>query len=103
LAASTRRWASVESADWSNRSDLADVEESFEAADGEEITNKIPRVEDVLIPKWATHEMCLIYADFKHFRGPDTKEFLFSRKVSSIMRAKVLSIMRANAGQVTPD
>ena len=51
----------------------------------------------------ATHEMCPIDADFKHFNALDTKEFQRSGKVSSIMRAKVLSIMRANAGQGTFD
>src|SRR6195952_897650 len=45
LAASTRRCASVESADWSNRSALADFAESGEAGDGEEITNKFLRLE----------------------------------------------------------
>ena len=49
----------------------------------------------------ATHEMCLIYADFKHFCEPETKEFLLPRKVSSIMRAKVLSIMRASDLRLT--
>jgi hypothetical protein len=47
--------------------------------------------------------MCLIHADFKHFRGLEAKEFQQRRKDSSIMRAKVLSIMRANAGQGTFD
>jgi hypothetical protein len=46
--------------------------------------------------------MCLIHGDFKHFRARKAKHFLLSRKVSSIMWAKLLSIMRANAGQVTP-
>jgi hypothetical protein len=47
--------------------------------------------------------MCLIHADFKHFRGFETKESHERRNDSSIMRAKVLSIMRANAGQGTFD
>jgi hypothetical protein len=47
--------------------------------------------------------MCPIDADFKHFRWLKAKEFRRYRKVSSIMWAKVLSIMRADAGQVTPD
>jgi hypothetical protein len=47
--------------------------------------------------------MCLIHADFKHFSRAGTKEFQQRRKVSSIMWAKVLSIMRANAGQGTFD
>jgi hypothetical protein len=47
--------------------------------------------------------MCPIYADFKHFMRSNPKNFADLRKVSSIMRAKVLSIMRANAAQVTFD
>jgi hypothetical protein len=47
--------------------------------------------------------MCLIHRDFKHFRWPRAKDFHRRRKVSSIMSAKLLSIMPANAGQVTPD
>jgi hypothetical protein len=46
--------------------------------------------------------MCLIQADFKHFMGRKANNFVLRRKVSSIMWAKVLSIMRAEAGQVTP-
>src|SRR4051794_17396015 len=44
-AASTRRCASVESALWSSRPDSEDVAESGNAADGEEITNKFPKLE----------------------------------------------------------
>jgi hypothetical protein len=47
--------------------------------------------------------MCLIHRDFKHFRGAKAKDFHGPGKVSSIMSAKLLSIMPANAGQVTPD
>jgi hypothetical protein len=47
--------------------------------------------------------MCLIHGDFKQFRGPKAKDFRIARKVPSIMSAKVLSIMRSNAAQVTPD
>jgi len=47
--------------------------------------------------------MCPIHRDIKHFPAPKAKDFRFRRKVSSIMSAKLLSIMRANAGQVTPD
>jgi hypothetical protein len=47
--------------------------------------------------------MCLIHADFKHFREAGTKEFQQRRNDSSIMWAKVLSIMRANAGRGTFD
>jgi hypothetical protein len=32
-----------------------------------------------------TLQMCLIHADFKHFRRLETKEFRQPRKVSSIM------------------
>jgi hypothetical protein len=47
--------------------------------------------------------MWLIHMDFKHFPAAKAKDFCRYRKVPSIMRAKVLSIMRANAGRVTPD
>jgi hypothetical protein len=47
--------------------------------------------------------MCLIHASFKHFQAPKAKEFPQRRKLSSIMWAKVLSIMPVNAGQVTSD
>jgi len=47
--------------------------------------------------------MCPIDADFKHFHGVEAKDFRLRRKVSSIMRAKVLSIMLENAGPVTAD
>jgi hypothetical protein len=47
--------------------------------------------------------MCRIYAYFKHFYAPKAKDFRSRRKVSSIMRAKVLSIMPANAAPVTSD
>ncbi len=40
-------------------------------------------------------QMCLIHSDFKHFPASKTKDFQFHRKVSSIMRAKLLSIIRA--------
>jgi hypothetical protein len=48
-----------------------------------------------------THQMCLIHRDFKHFATPNAKHFRHLRKVSSIMRAKVLSIMLPDAGRVT--
>jgi hypothetical protein len=47
--------------------------------------------------------MCPILTYYKHFRRPKAKEFRRYLKVSSIMHAKVLSIMRADAGPVTPD
>ena len=82
--------------------------ESGDAADGEEITNKTPKIQGGLkegrsgaTANQLIHEMCLIHADFKHFHDPKTKDFRIRRKVSSIMWAKVLSIMRANAAPVT--
>jgi len=47
--------------------------------------------------------MCLIHRDFKHFHATETKDFRSFRKGSSIMQTKLLSIMRTNAGRVTPD
>jgi hypothetical protein len=47
--------------------------------------------------------MCLIHGDFKHFRAAKTEEFRQHCKVSSIMRAKVLSIMPTDARPVTAD
>jgi len=47
--------------------------------------------------------MCLIHGDFKHFHTAKTKQFRYRCKVSSIMWAKVLSIMPANEGAVTTD
>jgi len=47
--------------------------------------------------------MCPIGADFKHFHAGQTQQIGSRRKVSSIMWAKVLSIMPANATAVTPD
>ena len=41
-----------------------------------------------------THQMCLIHRDFKHFRRPKATDSPRRGKVSSIMCAKVLSIMR---------
>jgi hypothetical protein len=47
--------------------------------------------------------MCLIHGDFKHFHAAKTEEFQETCKVSSIMRAKVLSIMLIEARPVTAD
>jgi hypothetical protein len=47
--------------------------------------------------------MCLIHLDFKHFYAAKTEEFRQHCKVSSIMRAKVLSIMPIEAKPVTAD
>jgi hypothetical protein len=40
-----------------------------------------------------TNQMCPIHGDFKQFHATKAKDFRFLRKVSSIMRAKLLSIM----------
>jgi hypothetical protein len=45
--------------------------------------------------------MCLIHGDFKHFDGSKANHFRHQRKDSSIMRAKLLSIMRAERRGVT--
>jgi hypothetical protein len=47
--------------------------------------------------------MCPIHGDFKHFPAAKANDFRFVRNDSSIMRAKLLSIMPAIAGQVTPN
>jgi hypothetical protein len=47
--------------------------------------------------------MCLIHRDFKHFGQAIAINFEAPRKVSSIMRAKVLSIMRAEGGPLRSD
>jgi hypothetical protein len=47
--------------------------------------------------------MFLIHGDFKHFHAAKTEEFQEHCKVSSIMRAKVLSIMPTEAKPVTSD
>jgi hypothetical protein len=45
--------------------------------------------------------MCLIYRDIKHFHVTNAKDFRQLRKVSSIMWAKVLSIMPPDGWAVT--
>jgi len=45
--------------------------------------------------------MCLIHLNFKHFHAAETQEFRQHCKVSSIIRAKVLSIMRSEGEPVT--
>jgi hypothetical protein len=45
--------------------------------------------------------MCPFDADFKHFRVALGQDFLRRRKVSSIMRAKLLSIMPFEERRVT--
>jgi hypothetical protein len=49
------------------------------------------------------HQMWPIGADFKHFLWFESDEFRHIRKVSSIMRAKVLSIMTMKGRVVRPD
>jgi hypothetical protein len=49
------------------------------------------------------HQMCPIHNYFKRFQSEKTKDFPEWCKVSSIMQAKVLSIMRTNAEPVTTD
>ena len=68
--------------------------ESGEAVDGEEFTNKIPDIEESGNANRQASQMCLIHRDFKHLAVPNAIQFQYFRKVSSIMRAKVLSIMR---------
>jgi len=45
--------------------------------------------------------MCLIHRDFKHFAGSKANHFRLHSKNSSIMRAKLLSIMRAGDARLT--
>jgi hypothetical protein len=45
--------------------------------------------------------MCLIHSDFKHLLHGKAKDFRLARKVSSIMSAKVSSIMRAGDAGLT--
>ena len=70
--------------------------------DGEEFTNKIPDIEESgKTQAGKVSQMCLIHREFKHFAMPNGKQFRHFRKVSSIMYAKVLSIMLPDAGRVT--
>jgi hypothetical protein len=72
-----------------------------EVSDGEEFTNKIPDIEAGLSARRQPHQMCLIHGDFKHFAASKANHFRHRGKDSSIMRAKLLSIMRAEAAPVT--
>jgi len=45
--------------------------------------------------------MCLIHRDFKHFAASKANHFQYQSNDSSIMHAKVLSIMLPEAGEVT--
>jgi hypothetical protein len=80
---------------------MSEVFESGEAVDGEEFTNKIPDIEEGGNANRQGPQMCLIHGDFKHFALPNARQFRHLGKVSSIMRAKVLSIMREDPGRVT--
>ena len=89
---------------------MAASAESEDAVDGEEFTNKIPQImegrrafERGSKANRRPHEMCLIHLDFKHFHAAKTEEFRQSCKVSSIISAKVLSIMPIEARPVTAD
>ena len=48
-----------------------------------------------------TLQVCLIHSDFKHLLHRKANDFRCTRKVSSIMSAKVLSIMRAGDAGLT--
>jgi hypothetical protein len=49
------------------------------------------------------HQMCLIHGDFKHFQAAKAKDFRLRCKVLSIIRTKLLSIMRNECPPVTAD
>jgi hypothetical protein len=74
--------------------------ESSDTADGEGFTNKIPDIEAGRNATRETKQMCLIHGDFKHFAPGKANQFHGLCKLSSIMSAKVLSIMRAVPGRV---
>ena len=82
---------------------MSGASEGDDVVDGEEFTNKIPDIEGSGNANRQGLQMCLIHRDFKHFARPNAKQFRHLRKVSSIMRAKVLSIMRADAQPVRSD
>jgi hypothetical protein len=48
-------------------------------------------------------QMCLILGDFKHYAAAKAINFRHAGKNSSIMQAKVLSIMRGKARRVRTD
>jgi hypothetical protein len=47
--------------------------------------------------------MCLIHRDFKHFAAAKAINFALHRNLPSIIRAKVLSIMRKEARPLRRD
>src|SRR5882757_8367362 len=86
LAASTRRCASVLSADWSNRSEVAGLCETV-LADGEEFTNKIPGIEGGWNANRRTHQMLLIHKYFKNFAVAEARQFqLFAQGLVNHVR-----------------
>jgi hypothetical protein len=64
---------------------VASFDESGEAADGEEFTNKFPDIAAGWNTNQQPHQMCLIHRDFKHFGTGKAKQFQLLCKVSSIM------------------
>ena len=83
--------------------DASGAAESVEAVDGEEITNEIPGILGSVVANLQDYQMCLIHGDFKHLAWAKAINFRQRRKDSSIILAKVLSIMRANAQAVRSD
>jgi hypothetical protein len=71
--------------------------------DGEEFTNKILKDWRGREGRRPNQQMWPIGADFKRFSTALSGEFPHICKVSSIMRAKVLSIMPAKGIAVTSD
>jgi hypothetical protein len=69
--------------------------ESVELADGEEFTNEIllGRAGGFGAILGAEHQMCPNGADFKHYQPAEGSDSQHSCNVSSIICAKVLSIM----------
>jgi hypothetical protein len=77
--------------------------DDFEAADGEEFTNKIPGILGAARAKPVAHQMCRIHRDFKHFAAAKAINFGWVSNLPSIMRTKVLSIMQNDARQLRRD
>jgi hypothetical protein len=48
---------------------VAELGESGDTVDGEEITNEIPDIEEAANTNQQRYQMCPIDADFKHFRA----------------------------------
>jgi hypothetical protein len=75
----------------------------MDALDGEEFTNEILNDGGSGDGRRPNQQMWPIGADFKHFFRAEFDEFRHICKVSSIMRAKVLSIMPVKGSPVTSD